>query len=82
MPVRSYSNKIVFHTINSNTKDITGTKTTDHESVDFALKMTNAIDVQLIDTNLYMSKELWLPYGSRGAFGGQVNLLTIKLHKQ
>lgn len=43
------------------------------EEVDFALKMRNAVDVQLIDTNLYMSKELWLPWGSRGAFGGQVS---------
>ncbi|KAI8876946.1 Thioesterase/thiol ester dehydrase-isomerase [Backusella circina FSU 941] len=34
--------------------------------------MANAIDVQMIDTNLYMSKELWLPYNARGAFGGQV----------
>ncbi|KAF1799381.1 HotDog domain-containing protein [Mucor lusitanicus] len=41
------------------------------EEVDFAQKMRNAVDVQLIDTNLYMSKELWLPWGSRGAFGGQ-----------
>ncbi|CAO0790252.1 unnamed protein product [Mucor circinelloides] len=42
------------------------------EEVDFAQKMRNAVDVQLIDTNLYMSKELWLPWGSRGAFGGQI----------
>ncbi|KAI8637624.1 thioesterase-like superfamily-domain-containing protein [Parasitella parasitica] len=42
------------------------------QDVDFALKMRNAVDVQLIDTNLYMSKELWLPWGARGAFGGQV----------
>lgn len=43
------------------------------EEVDFAQKMRNAVDVQLIDTNLYMSKELWLPWGSRGAFGGQAS---------
>ncbi|CEP16654.1 hypothetical protein [Parasitella parasitica] len=42
------------------------------QDVDFALKMKNAVDVQLIDTNLYMCKELWLPWGARGAFGGQV----------
>ena len=43
------------------------------EQIDFAQKMRNAVDGQLVDTNLYMSKELWLPWGSRGAFGGQVS---------
>lgn len=43
------------------------------EQVDFAQKMRDAVDVQLVDTNLYMSKELWLPWGSRGAFGGQAS---------
>lgn len=47
--------------------------------IDFALKMRKAVDVQLIDTNLYMSKELWLPWGSRGAFGGQVSWHEIKV---
>ncbi|KAI8979343.1 HotDog domain-containing protein [Mycotypha africana] len=33
--------------------------------------MKDAIEVQLIDTNIYKSKELWQPYRARGAFGGQ-----------
>jgi hypothetical protein len=67
MPVKTYPNKITFKSHQSE-----GKKEATDETVDFALKMRNAIDVELIDTNLYMSKELWLPFGSRGAFGGQV----------
>ncbi|KAI9483342.1 MAG: HotDog domain-containing protein [Benjaminiella poitrasii] len=48
------------------------------ETIDFALRMRNAIDVKLIDTDLYMSKELWLPFGSRGAFGGQIVAQALK----
>lgn len=77
MPTTTYPNKILFSSHNSN-----GTKTTDNEPVDFALKMTNAIDIQLIDTNLYMSKELWLPFGSRGAFGGQVQINFHCINRQ
>ena len=66
MPIKTYPNKILF----KNTKDA-GMESTD-DTVDFGVKMINAIDVQFIDTDLYMSKELWLPFGSRGAFGGQV----------
>ncbi|CAO3630654.1 unnamed protein product [Mucor hiemalis] len=66
MTISTFSNKI----ISNNHKDA-GTKMTE-EASDFASKMVNSIDVQLIDTNLYMSKELWLPFGSRGAFGGQI----------
>lgn len=50
------------------------------EQVDFTSKMKRAIDVQRIDTNLYMSKELWLPYGARGVFGGQVSSPVCKLY--
>ncbi|KAI8339338.1 HotDog domain-containing protein [Chlamydoabsidia padenii] len=39
---------------------------------DFGQQLANAVDVQEIDTNLYMSRELWLPIGARGAFGGQI----------
>lgn len=41
-------------------------------NIDYTQKIKDAIDVKLIDTDLYMSKELWLPAGTRGAFGGQV----------
>lgn len=64
MTIKSYTEAINFKSTTTPAAD---------DTVDFALKMKNAVDVQLIDTNLYMSKELWLPYGSRGAFGGQVN---------
>lgn len=39
---------------------------------DYGQQLASAVDVQEIDTNLYMSRELWLPIGARGAFGGQV----------
>ncbi|KAI9272438.1 thioesterase-like superfamily-domain-containing protein [Sporodiniella umbellata] len=39
---------------------------------DFSLRMEDAIEVTEIDPNLYMSKELWLPAGARGVFGGQI----------
>ncbi|KAI8988837.1 thioesterase-like superfamily-domain-containing protein [Pilobolus umbonatus] len=42
------------------------------DAEDFGIRMTNAVEVQEIDINLYMSKELWLPVGARGAFGGQI----------
>ncbi|CAO3595740.1 unnamed protein product [Absidia cylindrospora] len=42
-----------------------------NENGDYGQQLANAVDVQEIDTNLYMSKELWLPLGARGAFGGQ-----------
>jgi hypothetical protein len=68
MTQTKYPNKILF-----GNKDEQGTHVAlEDDNIDFGVKMTNAIDVQMIDTNLYMSKELWLPYGSRGAFGGQV----------
>lgn len=43
-----------------------------NSSESFAEQIANAVEVQEIDTNLYMSKELWLPPGARGVFGGQV----------
>lgn len=42
------------------------------ENIDYTEKLKTAIEVQMIDTNLYMSKELWLPTGGRSVFGGQV----------
>ncbi|KAI9311127.1 HotDog domain-containing protein [Dichotomocladium elegans] len=43
-----------------------------NDDVDYARHIAEAVDVQEIDTNLYMSKELWLPPGARGVFGGQI----------
>jgi hypothetical protein len=43
------------------------------ENMDEGTKLINAIDLQTIDTDLYMSKELWIPFGARGAYGGQVH---------
>jgi hypothetical protein len=68
MTVAAYPNKILF-----GGKDADGKAVNVDGTIDFAEKMANAIDVQMIDTNLYMSKELWLPYNARGAFGGQVH---------
>ncbi|KAI8149925.1 HotDog domain-containing protein [Fennellomyces sp. T-0311] len=42
------------------------------DDTDYTKHIAEAVDVQEIDTNLYMSKELWLPPGARGAFGGQI----------
>ncbi|KAI8081569.1 HotDog domain-containing protein [Halteromyces radiatus] len=42
------------------------------EFANYGEHLANAVDVQEIDVNLYMSKELWLPLGARGAFGGQI----------
>lgn len=67
MGTTSHSNKIVF----KNTLD--EGQMVEEEAIDFGQRMINSIDVQYVDTNLYLSKELWLPFGSRGAFGGQVN---------
>lgn len=60
-----------FNRINN---DVTTSNDTEEEddNVDFSLKMKNAVEVEMIDTDLYMCKELWLPFGSRGAYGGQV----------
>lgn len=44
------------------------------DDVNYAKNIAEAVNVQEIDTNLYMSKELWLPPGARGVFGGQVKL--------
>lgn len=44
----------------------------------FSKKMINSIDVQEIDTNLYMSRELWRPTFSRGVFGGMVGMKKEK----
>lgn len=49
----------------------------DENDEDFGARMADAVEVQEVDVNLYMSKELWLPAGARGAFGGQVNFLKF-----
>ncbi|KAI8342501.1 HotDog domain-containing protein [Chlamydoabsidia padenii] len=47
-------------------------QTPPNDSDDYGQQLADAVDVQEIDTNLYASKQLWLPLGSRGAFGGQI----------
>ncbi|CAO3595536.1 unnamed protein product [Absidia cylindrospora] len=42
------------------------------DSDDYGQHLADAVDVQEVDTNLYLSKQLWLPLGARGAFGGQI----------
>lgn len=63
MPTTTFDNKIDF----INTLEVDSDK-----SADYAERLINSIDVQYLDTNIYMSKELWLPVGSRGAYGGQI----------
>lgn len=40
--------------------------------IDYAAQLKKFFDVEKIDTDLYVSKMLWLPNGARGTFGGQV----------
>lgn len=42
------------------------------EEEDYGRQMDRALTVEEIDVDLYKSKELWHPIGSRGAYGGQV----------
>ncbi|GAA6020362.1 hypothetical protein JCM8202_000039 [Rhodotorula sphaerocarpa] len=37
-----------------------------------AQDISNAIDLEVIDRDLYRSRELWKPSGGRGVFGGQI----------
>ncbi|KAI8968989.1 HotDog domain-containing protein [Mycotypha africana] len=55
-----------------NSSPVITAKFGDADDEDFGARMLNAVDVQEIDANLYMSKELWLPAGARGVFGGQI----------
>lgn len=34
--------------------------------------ISTAIEVEKLDTNLFRSKSLWIPFRARGVFGGQV----------
>ena len=36
------------------------------------LDISSALDVEQLDTNLFRSRSLYLPYSARGVFGGQV----------
>jgi hypothetical protein len=42
------------------------------ENADRGTLTANAIKVDRAGTDTFMSRELWLPWGFRGAFGGQV----------
>ncbi|KAI8372133.1 thioesterase-like superfamily-domain-containing protein [Blakeslea trispora] len=44
----------------------------EHKTENLALKMMDTVAVFKIGHDLYQNKELWQPYGSRGAFGGQL----------
>ncbi|KAG1460114.1 hypothetical protein G6F56_006021 [Rhizopus delemar] len=54
-----------------NKKPVISAKYGDENDDDFSHRMNNAVQVQEIDANLYMSKELWIPAGARGVFGAQ-----------
>lgn len=35
-------------------------------------EISTSLSLEQLDTNLFRSKSLWLPYRARGVFGGQV----------
>lgn len=61
-----------------NKKPVISAKYGDENDDDFSHRMNNAVQVQEIDANLYMSKELWIPAGARGVFGGQASSFPEK----
>ncbi|KAI8642638.1 HotDog domain-containing protein [Parasitella parasitica] len=71
MPNSTFPAVISFADKKNSTPVITA-KFGDENDDDFGVRMANAVEVQEVDANLYMSKELWLPAGARGAFGGQI----------
>jgi hypothetical protein len=51
------------------------------ENADRGTLTANAIKVDRISTDTFMGREVWLPWGFRGAFGGQViNLLKQSIN--
>ncbi|KAG2227460.1 hypothetical protein INT45_007485 [Circinella minor] len=72
MPYKTFPAVISFDKTAVKSTDPTLVPSTEGEDTDYAKSIAEAVDVQEIDVNLYMSKELWLPPGARGAFGGQI----------
>ncbi|OBZ86625.1 Acyl-coenzyme A thioesterase 8 [Choanephora cucurbitarum] len=71
MPNSTFPAVVSFADKKSSTPVITA-KYGDANDEDFGTRMADAVEVEEIDINLYMSKELWLPAGARGVFGGQI----------
>ncbi|KAI8072738.1 HotDog domain-containing protein [Gongronella butleri] len=44
----------------------------------YSKKLLNAVDVQQIDTDLFMSKQLWIPLGARGVYGGEIVAQSLR----
>jgi hypothetical protein len=83
MPNSTFPAVISFSNKKKTTPVISATYGSDDDE-DFGIRMANAVEVQEIDVNLFMSKELWLPVGARGVFGGQVKhgfYIFSSLHK-
>ncbi|KAI9491530.1 HotDog domain-containing protein [Zychaea mexicana] len=72
MPNKTFPAVVSFDKSSNRSEAATDLATASSEEADYARHIAEAVDVQEIDTNLYMSKELWLPPGARGAFGGQI----------
>ncbi|OAD66821.1 hypothetical protein PHYBLDRAFT_152090 [Phycomyces blakesleeanus NRRL 1555(-)] len=68
----SHARRAVTYDIEKKTTDRVELEDVHKSSKEHSQDMAKVIAVEEIDTNLYMSKELWVPLGSRGAFGGQV----------
>jgi methanogenic corrinoid protein MtbC1 len=68
------TNRYPFNLLLKNKKDSKeeATLEKDQQTIDYGLKMINAIDIEFIDTNLYMSKELKQNFNNKGVFGGQI----------
>ena len=79
MPYKTFPAVISFDKSAVKSTDPTLVPSTEGEETDYAKSIAEAVDVQEIDVNLYMSKELWLPPGARGAFGGQVGFFLFML---
>jgi len=50
---------------------VTVPKFVDHQQSK-PLDISSALDVEQLDTDLFRSRSLYVPYGARGVFGGQV----------
>jgi hypothetical protein len=67
-PVNSFADK-------NDTPSVKDDKYVDDRN--FGTRMVDAVEVLKVEPNLYMSKELWVPTGARGGFGGQVRFFAM-----
>ncbi|KAI9092823.1 HotDog domain-containing protein [Phlyctochytrium arcticum] len=56
----------------SSTHDLSKTDSSEEAKTRLVTLIEQALELEELDLNLFRSKELWLPVGARGVFGGQV----------